>query len=85
MSKRVKGVKVPVVDAADVQKVADLFLSISNPTGSDEDLAQHAATAALAYGYAFGVTSAWRDELVRKVKQRVQYALTARRRGQPPN
>ena len=73
----------PIVDDADVQNIADLFLKTSSPTvsdgESDEELVKLAGKAALIYGC--GTTAAWRRELVRKVEARVQFGLMARRRA----
>jgi hypothetical protein len=68
-----------IVDDADVQKVADLFLQTSNATASDEELVKLAGKAALIYGC--NTTAAWRREFVRKVQARVQFGLMARRRA----
>jgi hypothetical protein len=75
----------PIVDDADVQKIADCFLETSNPTASDEESDEEtvkvAGRAALVCGYAWGTTAAWRREFVRRVEARVQFALMARRRA----
>ena len=83
MPKHVNHGKQPIVDDADVQRIADGFLGIPEPTVSDEELVKLAERAALGCGFAWGGTAAWRRELVRKVRGRVQFALMARRQDTP--
>lgn len=80
MTRRAKTPKQqPIVDDADVQMLADLFLPTSHPAVSDEETVMLAEKAALACAYSWGETAAWRRELVRKVRRRVEFALMARR------
>jgi hypothetical protein len=69
----------PIIDDADVQRIADAFLDTKGSTASDEELVKYAEKAAVIAGRAWGVTSAWQREFAQKVKRRVQFALMARR------
>ncbi len=65
------------VDEADVQRVADAILTLPDPKVSDEKLVELATK--IAGHYAVNNTAAWRRELVRKVRRKVDFALIARR------
>jgi hypothetical protein len=75
----------PVFDDADVQKIADLFLSKhqSETTLSDEELADLARDTGVQYS--FGATTAWRLEFARRVQRRVEFSRMAQRRAKTSN
>ena len=85
MGKRTKSrTKLPVVDDADVQQVADLFLTGAESVVSDERLTELAEQAAEVVAYRFGNTKTWRSEFIRNVKRRVQFGLMAKRGAKTP-
>jgi hypothetical protein len=77
MAERSKS-KLVVVDPADVQRVADIFLSSSSGDVSDDEISNLAAK----FGFvsALDTSTKWRREFVRLVKRRVEFGRTAQRK-----
>ena len=70
----------PVVDDADVQRIADVLLTAGDSIFAlpDEKVAELAAK--LATLSAYDTTAAWRQEFAYRVRRRVEFALMIRRK-----
>jgi hypothetical protein len=69
---------VPLVDDADVQRIADVILANQERiVVSDAEIAKLAHCMAVLYGKANGTTAGWGRELARKVQRKVEFGRMA--------